>query len=400
MSGNPTPSATLFQTFAVSGQISEPHGNLARSGPVDQAMFYRWAAATVTYKLVTGGQTYTDTIAALTPARVYGTTRTTVDLRASRYVIFTEPQRGGAATLWIADEGYYNYLAQQGYVIPLDYCWWDGMRVYQGTGGVATPPPGGSLRGSGRYGALDTQSLRGGGSVSGVSFFVPGYQSGAGTAAGTYVKITSRAASPIALIDFDFGAPGYFRMLLLANGGVRIEEAVTLAAPTGTHGAVAPAFTMTASGGAPWVVPLNQWVWLSMGQYFDSGPQPGHYHIYGQAIQPAGVQASGDVDTANNSDPGQGLTAVMNWGQGSSVVGGGTAYTNAPTDGTIKLSKFRAGPGLPGAPTADWGVGGLAAYNCRDGLGAEATLTDSSGSSHPLAAGAAGMIVDVEGPYA
>jgi hypothetical protein len=388
MSQNPTPSATLFQTFAVSGQVSEPHGNLARSGPVDQAMFYRWAAATVTYKLVTGGQTYTDTLVALTPARVYGTTRTTVDLRAARYVIFTEPQRGGAATLWIADEGYYNFLAQQGYVIPLDYCWWDGMQFYQGTGGVALPPPGGSILGGASYGALDSHSIQGGGSVSGIATSIGGKL---GDPAGRYSLFFRAPAAPTAqttILDLYTGSAGYIRVSLTPALHVVVEEAVqgyTIA----THDLGA----ITTGANFYWI---TLWTFCN----YDGVQVEFHSQLYG----PAGVALGGNSTViAGNGTPARGFTVVVGLG----VTESPSSYANWPNQAGWDLSKFivdsipsqQAGPRAP--LTADVPNGqGVTAYMMRDGVGPATTLTDTSGNNHPLQAGPQGLTVAVEGPFA
>ncbi len=388
MSQSPTPSATLFSTFAVSGQVSEPHGNLARSGPVDQAMFYRWAAATVTYKLVTGGQTYTDTLVALTPARVYGTTRTTVDLRASRYVIFIEPQRGGAATLWIADEGYYNYLAQQGYVIPLDYAWWDGMQVYQGTAGVALPPPGGSILGGAFYGALDSHSIQGGGSVSGIATSIGGKL---GDPAGRYSLFFRAPAAPAAqttILDLYFGTNGYIRASLTTGLHVIVEEQVSGYTPA-THDLGA----ITTGANFYWV---TLWTYCN----YDGVQVEFHSQLYG----PAAVALGGNSTViAGPNTPALGFTAVLGLGVTKSPSG----YANWPNTAGWDLSKCviesvsSQQNGARAPLSADLPNGqGVAAYMMRDGVGAATQLIDTSGNSHPLTAGPQGLTVSVEGPYA
>lgn len=397
MSSNPTPSATLYQTYAVSGQVGEPHGNLARSGPVDQAMFYRWTAATVTYKLATGGQTYTDTIAALTPARVYRTTKTTVDLRASRYVVFTEPQRGGAATLWIADEGYYNFLAQQGYVIPLDYCWWDGMQIYQNTAGVAMPPPGGSMSGGGVLGALTAQSMTGGGIVAGQTF-----QCGAqGHALGFYLWLQALPSVETVLWDFDGGAGGYYRITVTPTGIIQVKYNLPSGAGTGVI-QINPSNAIAA----------GQWNWItsqSTARNDAAGNPTGAYlnlAVYGQAgallnqIQQQLLNAGGPVSIS------------CRLGIGVPCSGTEAPFPNAASSlmsklrfnphggGQIAVSSSFSPFAVIAPPLADFGTGAGLVYNCRDGVGAVAQLADTSGNNVPLPAGAQGLTVLAQGPYA
>jgi len=158
----------VVQTFALSGHIIEDTGNLVRVGPESAAQFLRVRDATVTYQLTTGGPTYTDTVPGLQAAVVYGSNpvKTTVDARVARYVTFITPAYGGVAPLQVVTEGYWNFIAQQGYVIPLDICFLQHWHYYQNTGGVVLPPPGGSWSGGAVAGTLNTGSWSGGAIVS------------------------------------------------------------------------------------------------------------------------------------------------------------------------------------------------------------------------------------------
>jgi len=403
MSQNPTPSATLFQTYAVSGQVGEPHGNLARSGPVDQAMFYRWTAASVTYKLQTSGQTYTDTIAALTPARVYRTTKTTVDLRASRYVVFTEPQRGGAATLWIADEGYYNFLAQQGYVIPLDYCWWDGMQIYQNTSGVATPPPGGSMTGGGVVGGYASQSFQGGGvSASSLLLVLDGIESNASNDPnksesssqwGTWFKVDALPPGPTTLLDLtaDDGS-GYMRYLLYADGSVHML--------TSLYGLSGDTIIVPASS----PIAPRRWYWLG-GASQRWASNNNHQWNGGGVWSEGGVLLNQGFYDTGQPYALRFMTAPLRIGVG----GAGATAANAPNRAGWQFARpcvflhsntwaniYNLAP-----TTSNYGGVDGVAYNSQEPAGAVPSLADTSGqTARALRAGPQGMAVVTDGPFA
>jgi len=393
MSGNPTPSATLFSTFAVSGQMSMPAGNLARSGPVDQAMFFFWADVSISYQLVTGGPTYTDTVHGLTPATVYGTTKTTVDARAARSVIFIEPQRGGVAPPRVAPEAYYNYLAQQGYVIPLFYATWDQWTIYQNTAGIALPPPGGSFSGGLLYGLIAGHSFSGGLRVSTLTYHQSTQQGGADPQSkwGFFLKVPAAPASDTALVDLNGGASGYLRIKLTAALHIVAEYNMM-----GQSGAV------DLGGGA--AISPNQWYYVTLSN--TAGAANFQWNVAGQIILPgliafAPVQAS---PTYGWSQSGHSYAISGQFGLGVATSSGWSAF---PNQGGWMMSKFyqetsgSAGLYLLGMPVTDYPVGqGDINYACRDGIGPVNSLHDYSANNITGAAASQGLTVNVEGPYA
>jgi len=414
---------TTIQSMALSGQLQEPPYNLCRHGPENAAQYMLLSPATVRYSTVTSGAIYADTIPALTPARVYGKgpSINTVDTAAARYVLFIEPQYNGPAILWIAPEGYYNFICQQGFVIPLYYAWLHAWQVYQGTGGVATPPPGGSMSGGGRLGALDSHSvsgggrlgaldshsITGGGSVSGLAFNIGTNQrdGAGGSGLGLFVKVPALPATETVLADFFFGAGGYLTVSLLPSGVVRL------------HG-VSSVFSCDIQLNATTPISLNQWTFISVSttsfNIYNGGNQGPFYDTWARGVVTgaAGV-VLGDQTYKVTSYYYAAYTALM--GIGVNVSGGpGVAFPNTAGWALSKIV-FDSWFGSEGKderhnyvdtiapPSVDWTNAHTVVYNCRDGLGgiaAGATLTDTCGNAHPLTPGAQGITVNVEGPYA
>ncbi len=381
---------TTIQSMALSGQLQEPPYNLCRHGPENAAQYMLLSPATVRYSTVTSGAIYADTIPALTPARVYGKgpNINIVDTAAARYVLFIEPQYNGPAILWIAPEGYYNFICQQGFVIPLYYAWLHAWQVYQGTGGVALPPPGGSILGGAFYGALDSHSIQGGGSVSGIATSIGGKL---GDPAGRYSLFFRAPAAPAAqttILDLYTGSAGYIRVSLTPALHVVVEEAVQ-GYTTATHDLGA----ITTGANFYWV---TLWTFCN----YDGVQVEFHSQLYG----PGGVALGGNSTViAGSNTPARGLTVVVGLG----VTESPSSYANWPNQAGWDLSKFivdsipsqQAGPRAP--LTADVPNGqGVTAYMMRDGVGPATTLTDTSGNNHPLQAGPQGLTVAVEGPYA
>lgn len=412
MSGTPAPSATLFQTFAVSGQIVERPYNLLRVGPEAAAQFLLADPATVSYGLVTGGPAYTDTVQALVPAQVYGKPgQTTVDLRVARYVTFLVPMQGKDAagnpvaaptsTLYIADEGYFNFIAQQGYVIPLHYIWLHGWQIYQNTAGVATPPPGGAARGSGWMGAFLAQSVNGGGALANVNFKYGSAYAAAGSTYGLYFQFPSAPARDTCLFSVNLGTYGYYRVKLSADLSLTMEYSLY-------DNAVTPATTLTESHVivAAGTLQPNTWYWHVGWGNISNGPTYQNAVVLG----PAGaVVGSVQGDSAT-----QGTTVAAQMGIGHDVTG--AAYADWPNSGGWLWSKFLynaagsastdsvAAPQVPvlfALPHADPAAGTYdLQYLCRDGLGAEASLIDSGKLGLNLPASSVGLTVVAAGPYA
>lgn len=387
----------VIQTFALSGHIIEDTGNLVRVGPESAAQFLRVRDATVTYQVTTGGPTYTDTVPGLQAAVVYGSTPpvTTVNAGLARYVTFITPAYGGVAPLQVATEGYYTFIAQQGYVIPLDICYLHHWNYYQNTGGVVLPPPGGSFGGSGYVGARDTHSFLGGGTVSGLSYYFGGNNADSTPAWGLFFKAPALPSSDVVLMDFNFGPAGYARAILSATGLVRVQAAVA-------------AFSMSAdldiTANTP--IPLNQWLWLSA----HTGHNYNHPGYVRGALTGNGrllADQSASVPAPSDTQGTVGYTAELGVGVSLS----GTA-ANFPTSAGWLISKpvfIQAGtangnngavPGVLGLPASDWAASQVtAAWNCRDGIGAQPSLADVSGNNHALLAGPAGLTIYTEGPF-
>jgi len=397
MSGGPTPSATLFSTFAVSGQMSMPAGNLARSGPVDQAMFFFWTDVSISYQLVTGGPTYTDTVHGLTPATVYGTAKTTVDARAARFVIFIEPQRGGVAPLRVAPEAYYNYLAQQGYVIPLFYATWDQWTIYQNTAGIALPPPGGGAQGAGTFGAFLAQSAQGSGvmATANVNFRYGSVYAQSASQFGMFFRFPAAPVGDTTLVDWNLSTAGYFRIKLGANLAVTMEY--------NANGTIVTTVVVLANTLQP-----NIWYWLESHGTIENGP----------TFRLASVTGPGAtlMGSAKTGDGGFGAVVSAIFGLGHDVSNAaGATYRDFPNTAGWAWSKFiynQLGPGSStnqgGPPVPAWtpltvdpaaGTYDLQ-YLCRDGLGAEPSLVDSGKLGLNLPASSVGLTVVAAGPYA
>lgn len=381
----------VVQTFALSGHIIEDTGNLVRVGPESAAQFLRVRDATVTYQVTTGGPTYTDTVPGLQAAVVYGSSpaMTTVDARLARYVTFITPAYGGVAPLQVAPEGAYNFLCQQGYIIPLDICYLHHWNYYQNTGGVVLPPSGGSFSGGGRVGAFDSHSFSGGGSVSGVSYTVPSPNDGVGqhasTAFGFFVKVAAAPASDMILVDFDFGSSGYLRVKLTST--LRIE--VDLSTLIGS-GSISDIYN------GPIALHAYHWVGVNI-------QSPGGNQLNAIVQGPGGVGPGGRVSAPLGQNGGA-LTAVLSVG-----LPGESGFLPFPNQAGYELSKFyltgsNSGTGGNVAPTLLTGdvVAGTTtiAYMCRDGIGAASTLLDTGSAHLNLIAGGAGITVNADGPYA
>ncbi len=388
---------TTVQTFALSGHIIEDTGNLLRVGPESAAQFLRVRDATVTYQVTTGGPTYTDTVPGLQAAVVYGSSPavTTVDARLARYVTFIVPAYGGVAPLQVATESYFNYLCAQGYVVPLDICYLHHWNYYQNTGGVALAPPGGSVRGGGSYGAFDTQSINGGGSVSGFPFTFAGPFSNGASQQGFVLRAPTAPASDTALLDFDFGGAGYYRFILDTSGRIRIQCALS------TTGYPTVNVDLDITQGTP--IPHAQWLWVAG----ENSEFNGSLHIGGSVTGGGGTFATSAGVNGSNAGGDFSLLAVLGVG-----VAHNPAYNLAPFPRTAgwNLSKIRLVPtgaannsnALLGQPGADWPAGGGGAtYNCRDAIGVvTTTLMDSSGGGYNLTPAAGGLEVTAEGPFA
>ncbi len=380
---------TIIQTFALSGHIIEDTGNLVRVGPESAAQFLRVRDATVTYQVTTGGPIYTDTVPGLQAAVVYGSSPavTTVDARVARYVTFIVPAYGGTAPLQVATEGAYNYIAQQGYVIPLDICFLQHWHYYQNTGGVVLPPPGGSWLGGASLGAFDTRSWQGGGSVSGIAIsYGTNNVDRHGLAAGVFFKFPSAPTGDMTLLDFNTGANGFLRVKLGTTLAVTMELSIT-SLGAGSVAAVQPNILLP-----------NTWYWLAVGMDKTSNA-PGNPAC--QVTGPGGtIMGNGEIAVSNYFVA---YTSVVAVGVPSS-----SAYLAWPNASGWAMSKFRMSGNTPfTSPTylpvssADI-AGDTIDLMGRDGIGAQTQLLDTSGSSpaNNLSAGAQGLTVLAAGPYA
>lgn len=396
---------TTIQSLAISGHLVETPFNLARHGPENAVQFMLLAPATVRYQLITGGPVYADTLPALTPALVYGKTdgSNTVDVSLARYVIFTVPVRGGPAILYIAPEGYWNYIVQQGFVIPLYYAWLHAWQVYQGTGGVATPPPGGSMTGGGVVGGYASQSFQGGGvSASSLLLVLDGIEDNASNDPnkselssqwGTWFKVDALPSGPTTLLDLTADdASGYIRYLLYPDGSVHMLTSLyglsgdTTIVPSATP--VAPRRWYWLGGASQrWAYNNNhQWngggIWAEGGVLLNQGfYDTGQPYALRFMTAPLRIGVGGAGATAANAPNRSGwqfarpcvLLHSNSWAN---------IYNLAPTTGNYG------------------GVGGVG-YNSQEPAGAAPSIADTSGqTARALRAGPQGMAVVTDGPFA
>lgn len=341
----------IVQTYALSGHIVEDTGNLVRVGPESAAQFLRVRDATVTYQVTTGGPTYTDTIPGLQAAVVYGSNPavTTVDARLARYVTFITPAYGGVPPLQVATEGAYNFLSQQGYVIPLDICYLHHWNYYQNTGGVVLPPPGGSFAGGAVYGDLNSRSFSGGGSIPSNGAYY-GHNSTYGCFFKAHALPTTK---PWQLIYQSF-VGGFLDVSLWADGTLHVYIQGT---PSG--GAAS-----SASAGVPGTaIPLDTWLWLST--YFTGDQRDNSHYLAYAALWDAHGQIVGSVSFVV---PNTGNPAFANDQQtGGFLVAtppaASTTTLPPPTDGTFRVARaavFGTTGGNPigfvGPPRAPFGA--------------------------------------------
>jgi hypothetical protein len=387
---------TTIQSMALSGQLQEPPFNLCRHGPENAAQYMLLSPATVRYSTVTSGAIYADTIPALTPARVYGKgpSINTVDTAAARYVLFIEPQYNGPAILWIAPEGYYNYICQQGFVIPLYYASLHLWQTYQGTGGVALPPPGGGAQGSGAFGAFLSQSAQGSGvmSTANINFRYGSVYAQSASQFGMFFRFPAAPVGDTTLVDWNLSTAGYFRIKLGANLAVTMEY--------NANGTVVSSVVVLANTLQP-----NTWYWLESHGTIENGPT---YRL--ASVTGPGATLMGSSKTGDN---GFGAVVSAIFGLGHDVSGAGYRdFPNAPGWAWSKFVYNQLGPGsstnFGGAPVPAWapltvdpaaGTYDLQ-YLCRDGLGAEASLVDSGKLGLNLPASSVGLTVVAAGPYA
>lgn len=390
---------TIVQTFALSGHIIEDTGNLVRVGPESAAQFLRVRDATVTYQVTTGGPTYTDTVPGLQAAVVYGSSPalTTVDARVARYVTFIVPAYGGTASLRIAPEGYYNYLSQQGYVIPLDICYLHHWTYYQNTGGVVLPPPGGGAQGSGTFGAFLSQSAQGSGvmATANVNFRYGSIYAQSASIFGMFFRFPAAPVGDTTLVDWNLSTAGYFRIKLGANLAVTMEY--------NANGTVVTSVVVLANTLQP-----NVWYWLESHGTIENGPT---YRL--ASVTGPGATAMGSAKTGDGGF-GAVVSAIFGLGHDVSNAAGAT-YHDFPNTAGWEWSKFiynQLGPGSStntgGPPVPAWtpltvdpaaGTYDLQ-YLCRDGLGTEASLVDSGKLGLNLPASSVGLTVVAAGPYA
>ncbi len=386
----------VIQTFALSGHIIEDTGNLIRVGPESAAQFLRVRDVTVTYQVTTGGPTYTDTVPGLQAAVVYGSSPavTTVDARVARYVTFITPAYGGVAPLQVAPEGAYNFLSQQGYVIPLDICYLHYWNYYQNTGGVALPPPGGGAQGSGAFGAFLAQGAQGSGvmATANVNFRYGSIYGASASIFGLFFRFPAAPVGDTTLVDWNLSTAGYFRIKLGANLAVTMEY--------NANGTVVSSVVVLANTLQP-----NTWYWLESHGTIENGPT---YRL--ASVTGPGATAMGSAKTGDN---GFGAVVSALFGLGHDVSGAG--YRDFPNTAGWEWSKFiynQLGPGSStnqgGPPVPAWtpltvdpAAGSYdLQYLCRDGLGTETSLVDSGKLGLNLPASSVGLTVVAAGPYA
>lgn len=251
-----------------------------------------------------------------------------------------------------------------------------------------------SVRGGGSYGAFDTKSVQGGGSVSGIGLNIP---SSAGNAANTtvtvvsgFLKVSAAPGGDTTVFDLSAGAPGYLRL--------KLTSALHLVAESVLSG-------MPNAGSVDLgAISTNTWNWWSVGYVTPSG---GVLYLTA-AITPAGqpqggAQNSGNMWTGSGNSSPINLTAVFGLGITQS-----SSYANAPSSGWQFSKIVIDQPTLGGtanelrAPlSADLGTHATAGeYMCQQPVGSVSSLTDTGTNGANLAAGAPGLVIVADGPYA
>jgi hypothetical protein len=213
------------------------------------------------------------------------------------------------------------------------------------------------------------------------------------TSMGMFLKVPSAPAGDTTIWDFYAGAPGYWRCKL-TSGLHLILEWDLFGSGIGPFSGSLDMFAGAISTGL--------WYWLSAGEWahFDGG----HFNqMRAQVSGPGGSGPGVQIATLmSDSDSWGNIWLSCTFGIGVSLSSG---YANFPNSSGWEWSKVNVqeiayySGGVLGMPSSDVSSG-VAAYMCRQSVGAQSTLTDSSGSALTLSAGPQGLTINADGPYA
>ncbi len=235
-----------------------------------------------------------------------------------------------------------------------------------------------------------SESVSGGGTVSGITYAAGGKENQVATRTGFFVKVPAAPSQDTTLIDYDAIADGYVRVKLTPQLHVVAEYLLAGNRATLDLGAIT----------------TGAFYWVEVGNYhhFDGGTP-----LYFQGL----LQGPGSVTIGNLSVNLGNIDADYivgtRLGLGVSFTSG---YANFPNVVGWELSKplveFEDSPsnyqGLRVMPTADVGSESgyatiVAYYPGRQLLGPAQVLVDTSGNGYNLAPGPQGLTVNLDGPY-
>jgi hypothetical protein len=251
-----------------------------------------------------------------------------------------------------------------------------------------------AISGGGSYGIFNSQSIQGGGSVSGVPAVFSTFDNANNRYMrfGCFFKVASLPASDMTLIDLNAGVTGYLRMKLTSAGRVIVEGSYkgtnsltlnpTTAVTTGTF--------FYAAGVMTTVQGINGF-WRLRGQVWATGG----------ATDGTKVADTGGLTFSQLDD----TTAALGWGVSKS-----SSYLDFPNSTGNELSKlmgdhggyayYNSDAGTFSPPSSDPSASGYDyLYLCRQTVGSVSSLTDSTTNHFDLTPGASGMTIVVDGPY-
>jgi len=254
----------------------------------------------------------------------------------------------------------------------------------------ATSTPATNATATSTNSGYDSESVSGGGTISGITYAAGGKENQVATHTGFFVKVPAAPSQDTTLIDYDAIADGYVRVKLTPQLHVIAEYLLAGHAATLDLGAIT----------------TGAFYWVEVGNYhhFDGGAP-----LYFQGL----LQAPGSVTVSNpsinlgNIDADYMVSTRL--GVGVSLSSG---YDDFPNTIGWELSKplveSEDSPGgyqgLRNMPTGDLGPENsyttmVAYYTVRQPVGPAQVLVDTSGNGYNLAPGPQGLTINLDGPY-